>query len=138
MLPCLSNLHVFCVFLLVGGLIKPYGQLLDPTQQCCILFKSVDRGGMGGEVRTHQARSQDPSWGWGWGWVCVWAVKTQTCRGVGGRGACSPEKVLEILDCLGLHFARFHVGERGCRVLKAKRQLAVLDLLKIQHSSLHG
>ena len=47
MLPCLSNLHVLCVFLLVGGLIKPYGQLLDPTQQCCIPFKSVGKGGGG-------------------------------------------------------------------------------------------
>ena len=34
----------------------------------------------------------------------------------GGPGACSPGKILEFLDCLGLHFARFHGGERGCRV----------------------
>ena len=29
----------------------------------------------------------------------------------GGPGACSPEKILENLDCLRLHFARFHSGE---------------------------
>ena len=29
-----------------------------------------------------------------------------------GPGACSPEKILENLDCLRLHFARFHSGER--------------------------
>ena len=26
----------------------------------------------------------------------------------GGPGACSPGEILEFLDCLGLHFARFH------------------------------
>ena len=40
---------------------------------------------------------------------CVWALKMHSCRGV--RGHASPEKILEILDCLRLHFARFHVGE---------------------------
>ena len=35
--------------------------------------------------------------------------KIQTCRGV-----------LEILDCLGLHFARSHGGERECIVVKEK------------------
>ena len=29
----------------------------------------------------------------------------------GGLGACSPEKILENLECLRLHFARFHSGE---------------------------
>ena len=35
--------------------------------RCCILFNSVDKGGGDGwgEVRTHQARRQDPSWGGG-------------------------------------------------------------------------
>ena len=28
------------------------------------------------------------------------------------KEACSPGKSLEFLDCLGLHFARFHGGER--------------------------
>ena len=65
-----------------------------------------------------QTRSQDFSlWGGGGG---------------GRLGACSPGKILEFLDCLGLHFARFHAGgERDCRVVKRKRQSQVLDLLKI-------
>ena len=42
----------------------------------------------------------------------MWAVKMQSCSGGGGPGACSPRKILEILDCLRLHFARFHGGER--------------------------
>ena len=29
----------------------------------------------------------------------------------GGPGACSPVKMLENLDCLRLHFVRFHKGE---------------------------
>ena len=29
----------------------------------------------------------------------------------GGPGTCSPEKIVENLDCLRLHFARFHIGE---------------------------
>ena len=62
---------------------------------------------------------------------CVWEVKIQTCRVGGGPGACSPGKILEILDCLGLHFARFHGGERECRVVKRKSQSQALDLLKI-------
>ena len=40
-------------------------------------------------------------------------------------------KILEILDCLGLHFARFHGGERECREVKRKSQSQALELLKI-------
>ena len=54
--------------------------------------------------------------------------KIQTCRGV---WAVFPGKILEFLDCLGLHFARFHGGERECRVVKRKSQSQVLDLLKM-------
>ena len=50
----------------------------------------------------------------------VWAVMIQT-----------PGKILEFLDCLVLHFARFHGGERECRVGKRKSQSQALDLLKI-------
>ena len=50
---------------------------------------------------------------------------------MGGPGACSPRKILEMLDCLGLHFAHFHGGERECRVFKRKSQSRALDLLKI-------
>ena len=49
----------------------------------------------------------------------------------GGPGACSPGKILEFLDFLGLHFARFHRLERDCRVVKRKKPLQALDLLKI-------
>ena len=49
----------------------------------------------------------------------------------GGPGACSPGKTLEFLDFLRLHFVRFHVGERECRVVKRKSQSQALDLLKI-------
>ena len=42
-----------------------------------------------------------------------------------------PRGILEILDCLGLHFARFHGGERECRVVKRKSQSPAPDLLKI-------
>ena len=35
------------------------------------------------------------------------------------------------LDYLGLHFARFHGGERECRVVERKSQSQALDLLKI-------
>ena len=60
--------------------------------------------------------------------VCVLGgVKIQTCRG----GACSPGKILEILDCLGLHFARFHGRERECGVIKRKSQSQALALYKI-------
>ena len=58
--------------------------------------------------RMSQARSQDFSWGGGGG--CVLKIKIQTCRGI--RGNCSPRKFLETLKCLGLHFTRFHGGER--------------------------
>ena len=75
----------------------------------------------------HQARSQDFSLGVR---GCVWEVKIQTCR-VGGSGGMLPGKILEIWDCLGLHFARFHGGERECRVVKRKSQSQALDLLKI-------
>ena len=51
------------------------------------------------------------------------AVKIPTCR--------VPGKILEFLDCLGLHFARFHGGERECRIVKRKSQSQALDLLKI-------
>ena len=78
-------------------------------------------GGGGGGRYGHTRRVGRILLGGGvWGWGCVWTVTTQTCRGVGGRGACSPGKILETLDCLGLHFARFHVGERECRVLEEK------------------
>ena len=60
---------------------------------------------------------------WGGG-GCVWAVKIQTRRGV-------PGKILEILECLGLHFARFYGQEREYRVVKRKSQSQALDLLKI-------
>ena len=46
----------------------------------------------------------------------VWAVKIQTCRGG---------------SCLGLHFARFHGGEREHRAVKGKSHMQALDLLKI-------
>ena len=49
----------------------------------------------------------------------------------GGSGACPLGKILEILDCLGLHFARFHGGERECRVVKRKSKSQAFDLLKI-------
>ena len=35
-----------------------------------------------------------------------WAVKLQTSGG--GSGGLAPGKTLDNLDCLGLHFARFH------------------------------
>ena len=36
----------------------------------------------------------------------------QISKGEGvGPGSCSPEKILENLDCLRLHFACFHRGE---------------------------
>ena len=57
----------------------------------------------------------------------------QISRGV--RGACSPEKVLENLDCLRLHFARFHSGEseeEKKRVVKRRNKSPPLDFLKIQ------
>ena len=41
---------------------------------------------------------------------CVLKIKIQTCRGV--RGHAPPGKILETLNCLGLHFTRFHCGER--------------------------
>ena len=59
----------------------------------------------------------------GGGGAFVHAVKIPTCR--------VPGKILEILDCLGLHFARFHGGERECRIVKRKSQSQALDLLKI-------
>ena len=46
----------------------------------------------------------------GGGGGCVLKVKIQTCRGV--RGYAPPGKILETLKCLGLHFTRFHGGER--------------------------
>ena len=36
-------------------------------------------------------------------------MMVQISRGV--PGACSPEKILENLDCPRLHFTRFHSGE---------------------------
>ena len=65
----------------------------------------------------------------GGGGGCVWAVKIKTYRGV--PGTCSPGKILEFLECLGLHFARFHGGERECKVVERKSQSQALDLLKI-------
>ena len=55
-----------------------------------------------------QARSQDFSWGGGGGGV---RVGTEDAQLLGGPGACFPGKILEILDCLRLHFAHFHGGE---------------------------
>ena len=49
----------------------------------------------------------------------------------GVRGPCSPGKILEFLDCLRLHFARFHGGEREWRLVKRKSRSQALDLLKI-------
>ena len=46
----------------------------------------------------------------GGGGGCVWAVKMQTV--LGGPGPCSPGKILENLECLGLHFTRFDGGQR--------------------------
>ena len=47
-----------------------------------------------------------------WGGGCV--LKMNGYKLVGGRGpgACSPGNILETLKCLGLHFTRFHGGER--------------------------
>ena len=59
----------------------------------------------------------------------VWAVKFEGGGGV--RGPCSPGKILEFLDCLRLHFARFHGGEREWRLVKRKSRSQALDLLKI-------
>ena len=39
----------------------------------------------------------------------MWAVKVQTSKGPGCHA--SPGKMLENLDCLGLHFERFHGGQ---------------------------
>ena len=76
-------------------------------------------------MRINQAHSQDFSWGGG---VRLGSEDTNLLR---GPEACSPGKFLEFLDCLGLHFARFHDGERDCRVVKRKSQSQALDLLKI-------
>ena len=54
---------------------------------------------------------------------------------VGGPGACSPGKISEFLDCLGLHFARFHGGERECTVVQRKSKPQELDLLKIKQNN---
>ena len=45
---------------------------------------------------------------------CVLKMNGYKLVGEGGwvRGACSPGKILETLKCLGLHFTRFHGGER--------------------------
>ena len=54
----------------------------------------------------------------------------------GSTGACSPEKILENLDCLVLHFACFHRGESekdNHRVVKTRSKSPPLDLLKMQH-----
>ena len=50
----------------------------------------------------YQARSQDFFRGGG---VAFWEVKMQTSRGV--RGHAPPGKILESLECLGLHFYAF-------------------------------
>ena len=50
--------------------------------------------------------------------------------------ACSPEKILENLDCLRLHFARFHRGESekdNHRVVKTRLNRHRLDFLKMRH-----
>ena len=39
-------------------------------------------------------------------------VGSEDAKLQGGLGACSPGKILETLDCLRLHFAHFHGGER--------------------------
>ena len=59
--------------------------------------------------------------GWGGGGVRSGSEDTNL---KGGPGACSPGKILEFLDCLGLHFARFQGGERDCRVVKRKKSIA--------------
>ena len=40
-----------------------------------------------------------------------------TYKLVGGSGSMLPQEILEFLDCLALHFARFHDGEREYRVV---------------------
>ena len=52
---------------------------------------------------TFQARSHDFSWGGGGGCACE-----SWCKALGGSGGMLPR---ENLDCLRLHFARFHSGE---------------------------
>ena len=52
-----------------------------------------------------EARSQDFSW-WGGGGVRMGSEDAKLSE---GPGVCAPSK---ILDCLRLHFARFHGGER--------------------------
>ena len=63
-------------------------------------------------------------------------VKVQCSRG--DSGACSPEKILENLDCLRPHFARFYSGEseeEKKRVVQRRSKSPPLDLLKIQHTA---
>ena len=43
---------------------------------------------------------------------CVLAMKIETLKGGGGPGACSPGKILEVMNCLAQHFESFHGGER--------------------------
>ena len=52
----------------------------------------------------------------------------------GGPGACSPRKILENLDYLGLHFGCYHGGqtEKWNIVVKRGSKSPPLDLLKIQ------
>ena len=39
------------------------------------------------------------------------ACDSRRCNFWGDPGACSPEKILENLDCPRLHYARFYSGE---------------------------
>ena len=54
----------------------------------------------------YQARSQDFSCGGGRGV----RFGSENANFLGGPGACSPGKILESLECLGLHFTRFDGG----------------------------
>ena len=42
-----------------------------------------------------------------------------------------PREILEFLNCLRLHFARFRGGEREGSVVKRKSKSQALDLLKL-------
>ena len=68
----------------------------------------------------------------GGGGACVLKLEIHTYSGVRGM---LPRKILETLKCLGLHFARFHCGEREKDnvVDGIKSQSPAFDLSKIQH-----
>ena len=56
-------------------------------------------------------------WGGGGGGKGVRLSSEGTYKLVGGSGGMRPQEILEFLDCLALHFARFHDGEREYRVV---------------------